>query len=36
MQHAFYGKPKPTNVDEWDRLIARRDQRILEELQKQG
>ena len=37
VQHAFYGKPKATNQDEWDRLIAARDQRILEEWrQKQG
>jgi hypothetical protein len=37
VQHAFYGKPKATNQDEWDRLIAARDQRILEEWrQRQG
>ncbi len=37
VQHAFYGKPKATDQDEWDRLIAARDQRILEEWrQKQG
>lgn len=37
VQHVCFGKPKATNVDEWDRLVARRDERILEEWrQKQG
>ena len=37
MQHVCFGKPKPTNVDEWDRLVQRRDARVLEEWRaKQG
>jgi hypothetical protein len=27
VQHACYGKPKPTGVDEWDRLLKARDER---------
>jgi hypothetical protein len=37
VQHAFYGKPKATNVDEWDRLVAARDARLTQQWQqKQG
>lgn len=36
MQHAFYGKPKATGVDDWDRLVAARDARILEEWQQKN
>lgn len=25
VHHLFYGKPKPTSVDDWDRLMFRRD-----------
>ena len=35
VHHAFYGKPKPINVDEWDRLVAARDSRVLEQWNKQ-
>ena len=31
VHHIFNGKPKATNVDEWDRLVAARDARVLEE-----
>ena len=37
VQHAFYGKPKATNVDEWDRRVAARDARLAQQWQqKQG
>ncbi|PSC74373.1 NADH dehydrogenase [ubiquinone] 1 alpha subcomplex subunit 1 [Micractinium conductrix] len=37
VHHLFNGKPKATGVDEWDRLVAARDAKLLEQWrQKQG
>lgn len=31
VHHLFYGKPKLINADEWDRLVAKRDERLVED-----
>jgi len=36
VQHVFYGKPKGTGLDEWDRLVAARDARLLQEWQRKA
>ncbi|EFN51766.1 hypothetical protein CHLNCDRAFT_139713 [Chlorella variabilis] len=36
VQQAFYGKPKATDVDEWDRLVKARDERLVEEWKRHG
>ncbi|KAL4450578.1 hypothetical protein ABPG77_000934 [Micractinium sp. CCAP 211/92] len=36
VQHVFYGKPKATGADDWDRLVAARDARILDEWQQKN
>lgn len=34
VQHLFYGKPKLVGADDFDRIVEKRDARILEEWQK--
>ena len=36
VQHGFYGKPKATSVDPWDRKIEERDDRIRKHPQEFG